>query len=174
MPLFLAIVFLAVPIIEITMLIQVGGAIGVWRTVALVVLTAIIGAAMLRRQGLKTLMAAQESLARNEMPVAELFDGACLLVAGALLLTPGFFTDAVGFLLFVPPVRAAMRGVLARWLANRPNTTIIIDGEVVRRGDEPPPGPRDGRTIEADFRRVEDRKDDDEDPPADSRWGRRR
>jgi len=182
MPAFLALVFLAVPIIEIALLIQVGGMIGVWRTVALVVLTAVIGAALLRAQGMKTLLAAQESLRRNVMPVAELFDGACLLVAGALLLTPGFFTDTIGFLLFVPLLRRALRGWLYRFLSSRPGATIWVDGEVVRGGAPPEPPGGDGRTIEGDFRRIDGaREDDDEDDGGgrgprggNGKWGGRR
>jgi UPF0716 protein FxsA len=173
MPLLLVLIFIGIPIIEITLLIQVGGAIGVWRTVALVILTAIIGGWLLRQQGLRTLMAAQESLARNQMPVNELFDGACLLVAGALLLTPGFFTDAIGFLLFFPPFRALIRLWIAHWIATRPNTTIIIDGEVVRGGpEENRPPPADNRTIEGRFHEV--KNSDDDPPPTDSKWGRGR
>jgi UPF0716 protein FxsA len=182
MPVFLALAFLAVPLVEIALLIQVGGMIGVWNTVALVVLTAVIGAALLRAQGTKTLIAAQESLRRNVMPVAELFDGACLLVAGVLLLTPGFFTDTIGFLLFVPPLRRALRGWLYRFLSSRPGATIWVDGEVVRGA--PPGAPADdGRTIEGDFRRIDGARDeDDEDDDGGGRgprsgngqWGGRR
>ncbi|MPY70066.1 MAG: hypothetical protein GEU92_08260 [Alphaproteobacteria bacterium] len=185
MPVFLALAFLAVPIVEIALLIQVGGMIGVWNTVALVVLTAIIGAALLRAQGTKTLIAAQESLRRNEMPVVELFDGACLLVAGVLLLTPGFFTDTIGFLLFVPPLRRALRGWLFRFLSSRPGATIWVDGEVVRGGAAPGAPADDGRTIEGDFRRIDGARDDNDDDDDDSggssgprsgdgQWGRRR
>ncbi len=109
--------FILVPVIEIGIFIQVGGEIGLWNTLAVIVVTAFIGTAMLRAQGLRTLHRAQESLARQVFPVAEVFDGLCLLVGGALLLTPGFLTDAVGFLLFLPPVRKAIRGILWRHLS---------------------------------------------------------
>ena len=94
--------FIAVPVIEIALFIEVGGRIGLWSTVAIVIVTAFAGTTLLRIQGLSVLRRAQESATRNELPVQEVFDGLCLLVAGVLLLTPGFFTDALGFTLFVP------------------------------------------------------------------------
>ena len=107
--------FIAVPLIEIGLFVQVGGAIGLWPTLAVVVLTAVAGTALLRHQGLGTLGRLQASMDRGEMPLEPVFDGFCLLAAGALLLTPGFFTDAVGFALFVP----AVRGLLRQFFASR-------------------------------------------------------
>ena len=106
MALLILLLFIAVPVIEIALFIQVGGVIGLWSTIGVVILTAMLGTALLRHQGLDTLRRVQESLAENRMPVVEMFDGLCLVMAGALLLTPGFMTDAFGFLLFVPPFRA--------------------------------------------------------------------
>jgi UPF0716 protein FxsA len=106
MRLFLLLV--AIPIIEIALFIEVGGMIGTWPTVAIVILTALIGSIMLRQQGLGILRTMQERLAGGENPGRLLADGAMILFAGALLLTPGFFTDAVGFLLLMPPVRTAV------------------------------------------------------------------
>lgn len=155
MPLVILSLFIAVPLIEIAVFIQVGGVIGLWPTIALVILTAVAGTAMLRAQGLATLRRAQASLERGEAPLREVFDGACLLVAGVLLLTPGFVTDAVGLLLFLPPVRNGLRG----WL-----TGAVRSGRVhVERfhfGGRPPPGgpgPRPGHgpiDIEGDYRDV--------------------
>lgn len=110
---------LLVPVIEISVFIKVGGAIGVGATVGIIVLTAIAGTWLLRRQGISTLFKIRETLDANRMPVRELFDGVCLIAAGVLLLTPGFVTDAVGFLLFIPPLRAVLADyVAARFLAN--------------------------------------------------------
>ena len=105
---YLFLLFLLVPMLEIYLLIQVGGVIGALPTVLLVVLTAFIGAYLLRQQGFATLQKAQESLARGELPAGSLLEGAILLVTGALLLTPGFFTDAVGFICLVPVARQAI------------------------------------------------------------------
>jgi UPF0716 protein FxsA len=101
----LLLLFIVVPIVEITLFIQVGDAIGLWQTIGLVILTAIAGTVLLRVQGLQTLRRAQGALSQGQAPVREVFDGACLLVAGVLLLTPGFMTDAFGLALFLPPVR---------------------------------------------------------------------
>ncbi|WP_135081300.1 FxsA family protein [Terasakiella sp. SH-1] len=106
---FILLLFIAVPVTEIAVFIQVGDIIGLWPTIAIVILTAILGTALLRQQGMNTLMRAQATLNTGHLPTAELFDGACLLFAGALLLTPGFVTDTVGFLLFFPPFRAFLR-----------------------------------------------------------------
>ncbi|MBB4286407.1 FxsA family protein [Roseospira goensis] len=108
MPFLLLIAFIGVPLLEIAVFIQVGGVIGLGWTLVLVVLTAVAGTLLLRAQGLSTLNRARASLDRGEVPMREVFDGACLLVGGALLLTPGFVTDTVGFLLLLPPVRGAL------------------------------------------------------------------
>ncbi len=163
MAVYIALAFILVPIIEIAIFIEVGGEIGLWNTLAVVVVTAIVGTWMLRAQGMKTLRRAQDSLARQVFPVSEVFDGLCLLVGGALLLTPGFLTDALGFLLFLPPVRAAIRGVIQRILSA--SGIIWMDGDGPRTSDSG--GPRrdngEGRTIEGEFREVPpDRRDDDE------------
>lgn len=101
----LLVVFIIVPIVEIALFIQVGGLIGLWPTLASVVLTAIVGTAVLRYQGLQVLRRAQASIEQSRVPVDSVMHGAFLLVAGLLLLTPGFFTDAVGFALLVPSLR---------------------------------------------------------------------
>ena len=102
MALILFLLFLLTPLIEIAVFIEVGSLIGLWPTLGVVVLTAVLGAALWRAQGLSTWARAQETLRAGELPVREVTDGAFLLVAGALLLTPGLVTDAIGFLLLVP------------------------------------------------------------------------
>ncbi len=101
----LLLLFLLVPVIEIYLLIEVGSAIGAMSTIFLVVLTAIVGAALLRWQGFTTLQRVREAMARGEVPAIEMMEGVVLLICGALLLTPGFFTDAIGFLALIPAVR---------------------------------------------------------------------
>lgn len=107
---------IGVPIVEVAVFIEVGGRLGLWPTLATIILTAMAGTALLRQQGLATLQRVRESLEANRFPMAEVFDGLCLLVAGALLLTPGFVTDAAGLLLFVPAVRVALRQAFGRYL----------------------------------------------------------
>ena len=104
MPIFL-IIFIAIPLLEIFLFIQVGGAIGAWLTLFLVVATAVIGINMLRRQGLRTLRNAQLRMAEDKLPAYELLEGLLLLIAAVVLITPGFFTDAVGFALLISRFR---------------------------------------------------------------------
>ena len=104
--LFLA--FLAVPLIEIALFIQVGGAIGLWPTLGIVVLTAILGTWLVRNQGALAMGQLRSSFSNLDDPTEPLAHGAMILIAGALLLTPGFFTDAAGFALLMPPIRHAV------------------------------------------------------------------
>ncbi len=122
-----ALIFLLVPILEIYILIQVGQVIGALWTVFFVVLTAVIGVHLLKSQGLSTFTRAQRKLDGGELPAQELMEGIALIVAGAFLLTPGFFTDGVGFLLLFPPTRAALIQVLA--------SRLMASGRFVVHGD---------------------------------------
>lgn len=99
--------FIAVPLIEIALFIQVGGAIGLWPTLLVVVLTAVIGTHLMRAQGALAMRDLQKSFGELQDPTEPLAHGAMILFSGALLLTPGFFTDAVGFSLLIPSVRRA-------------------------------------------------------------------
>jgi UPF0716 protein FxsA len=101
----LLIAFIAVPVIEIGLFIQVGDIIGLWPTLLIVLLTAIAGTTLVRSQGTQVLSALQGSFQAMRDPTEPLAHGAMILFAGALLLTPGFFTDAFGFLLLFPPFR---------------------------------------------------------------------
>ena len=138
--------FLAIPLVEIWLLIKVGGVIGAFPTVALVVLTAVIGAALVRHQGLATLRRLQDAMARGEAPAIEMLEGVLLLASALLLLTPGFFTDALGFACLIPPVRRA----LALWLLGR--FTMITPAGQGQRHD----GGHQPTTIEGEFRREDE------------------
>ncbi len=98
-------VFFLTPIAEMYLLIEVAGYIDAWPTIGLVMLTAVIGVALLKRQGLATLTRGMGHMERGEVPAREMAEGILLAVAGALLLTPGFITDTIGFLLLFPPTR---------------------------------------------------------------------
>lgn len=104
----LFVAFLAVPLIEIALFVQVGGAIGLFPTLAIVIITAILGTYLVRAQGFAALANLRQSFSQLSDPTEHLAHGAMILFAGALLLTPGFFTDAVGFALLMPPVRLAI------------------------------------------------------------------
>jgi UPF0716 protein FxsA len=148
--------FIGVPLVEIAVFVQVGGWIGLWPTLALVVLTAILGTWQLRAQGLATLLRARDQVDRGALPARELFDGACLLVAGALLLTPGFVTDAAGFLLFLPPVRDKLREFLASYVQASMETRTFVGGEEVGPGGAGRPGGASGPIIDGEFQDVSD------------------
>jgi UPF0716 protein FxsA len=155
--------FIAVPLAEIAVLIKVGGWIGLGPTLALIVLTAIAGAWMLRRQGLAVLRRAQQQMQQGVAPVGEVFEGFCLVIAGALLLTPGFLTDGAGALLLLPPVRA--------WLYRRMRHRIeeqVLSGAGPARQDQPAQD-RAGPVIDVEFDEVPD-----EMPEPRGSWGRRR
>jgi len=143
----LFIAFLVVPLTEIYVLIQVGELIGALPTVVLVVFTAVLGAVLIRAQGLATVARMRQSMDRGELPALELLEGACLLAAGALLLTPGFVTDTVGFVLLVPRLRRALIvAVAARGAGPRTPPPGAP-------GANTPAGP--GRVIEGEYRRED-------------------
>ena len=149
----LFLLFLIVPLVEIYLLIQVGGIIGPWPTIFLVVFTAVLGAWLLRIQGFTTLMRVRTTMAQGGIPAVEMVEGAVLLVSGALLLTPGFFTDTIGFLCLIPSLRRAV----IRWAFGR---FLIPPGF---GGQGPGPGAGDNssqhqspRTLEGEYRREDD------------------
>ncbi len=131
--------FLIIPFIEIYLLLQIGGVIGILPTIFMVVFTAVLGAWLLRRQGLATWMRFQENLNKGVMPAYEMIEGPILLVGGALLLTPGFFTDALGFACLVPQFRKKIaRYVIENHMLqaagfrppqNHQNPQDVIEGE---------------------------------------------
>lgn len=136
--------FIAVPLIEIALFIQVGGWIGLWPTLAVVVLTAIAGTYLVRRQGLTALNDLRRALEELDNPALPLAHGAMILFAGVLLLTPGFFTDTVGILLLIPAVRDAA----LRWLARR------VRVETFTYGRRPEPRTPPGDVIEGDYEEL--------------------
>jgi UPF0716 protein FxsA len=115
----LALLFLGVPIAELYFIIQVGQAVGVLNTLALLVLISVVGAWLAKREGLGVLRRIQRSIEAGRVPGTELVDGFLILLAGALMLTPGFLTDIVAILLLLPPVRAIVRRQLRRAFARR-------------------------------------------------------
>lgn len=140
MPLVILALFIGIPLIEIYLFIAVGGWIGVWPTIGLVILTALVGTTLLRRQGLATLARAQAETEANRLPVRELFDGVCLLFGGMLLLTPGFMTDAFGLALLMPQ----LRGMLGRGLWKLVERSKGVHFSVYGAGGNPQ-GPGNGR-----------------------------
>ncbi|HEV7888082.1 MAG TPA: FxsA family protein [Acidimicrobiales bacterium] len=115
----LFVLFVAVPFAELFVILQVGHAIGVLPTVALLIAMSMLGAALVKREGLGVLRRAQQRINQGEVPGRELVDGVLILFGGALLLTPGFLSDVLGVLLLLPPVRAVLRAAAIRRLRNR-------------------------------------------------------
>lgn len=135
----LLLAFVIVPIVEIALFVEAGGAFGLWPTLAIVLATALLGSTLLRAQGLAALGGLRQRLASGEDPGRVLADGALILVAGVLLLTPGFMTDALGLSLLVPPIRARVIAFLARRI------------HVVQAGRADPRRPARDQTIDGDY-----------------------
>ena len=144
MPFFtLLALLLGVPLLELYLLLTVGSAIGAGATVLLVIGTAVLGAGLLRWQGMVTLTRARDALAAGELPAQEIVEGPVLLLAAVLLLTPGFATDALGFLLLLPPLRRRLAAALIQ------RGSFIQPG---RTPDSARAAPHGARTIDGDYR----------------------
>ena len=150
----LFLILVGVPIIEIGLFIELGGFLGLWPTLAIVVATALLGSYLLRQQGLSTLEELRRTAETGQSPAGPMAHGALILVAGLLLLTPGFFTDSVGFLLMVPPLRS----VLIRWVAARAQMKIYAAAANSQQAPD---------IIDAEFEVMDD------DTPGDSGWTKR-
>jgi UPF0716 protein FxsA len=133
-------VFVGAPLVELYVLIEVGGEIGAIPTIALSVFTAVLGGLLVRMQGLSVVLRVQQALGRDELPAIELLEGAVLLATGVLLLLPGFITDALGFLLLVPALRRAL-------------IVALLKRRGSLRPGGPGPGPDRQGYIEGEFRR---------------------
>jgi len=150
----LFLILVGVPIIEIGLFIQLGGFLGLWPTLAIVVATALIGSMLLRTQGLSTLEELKRTAETGQSPAGPMANGALILVAGLLLLTPGFFTDSFGFLLMVPPIRT----LLIKWIATRAQMKIYASAA---NSQQPPD------VIDGEFEIIDD------DEAGDSGWTKR-
>ncbi len=154
MPLLLLVLFLVVPIAEIYVIVQVGQAIGVLPTIALLIVDGLVGTWLFRREGRKAWQALQEAINAGRVPAKEVADGALVVVGGAFLLAPGFLTDVVGLACVLPPSRAALRGLLTKLVGvrllgpvagpvvggvagRRRRRGAVIDGEVIRDQGKP-------------------------------------
>ncbi len=153
--------FIIIPLVELYVIIAVGERIGAFWTVILVLLTAVIGVNLLRIQGMSTLLRAQRNMAQGAIPAMEMIEGIALAVAGVLLITPGFITDSIGFLLLIP----ASRRAIIRYFMARPSLRASFRGQSTQwqSGPPQPPGsdspeakpPKVGRTIEGEYRRED-------------------
>jgi UPF0716 protein FxsA len=135
-----------VPILELWVIIEVGGLIGVLPTLALLLAMSLLGATLLRQQGRDAWRRFNAALAERRFPGREVADGLMITIGGALLLTPGFVTDGVGLLLLVPPTRAIARRLLRAWVGHR----FVVVGAGAMRGDGPGPRPAGRRDYDFD------------------------
>ncbi len=150
--------FIATPMLEMWILIEVGAVIGSLPTIGLVALTAVIGAWLLNRQGLSTLMRAQQRMEAGSLPATEIVEGLLLAVGGALLLTPGFVTDAIGFACLLPFSRRAIASeILRRGIIRTAPGGFSAGGAEFSDGFRDPDRPHapGNTTIEGDFRRED-------------------
>ncbi|HAE01227.1 MAG TPA: exclusion suppressor FxsA [Rhodospirillaceae bacterium] len=163
MPLLLLLVFIGIPIAEIAVFIVVGDQIGLGWTLASIFATAIIGTALVRHQGLQTLARVRASMDRKELPVQDMISGVCILVAGILLVTPGFVTDTIGFLLLIPPFRLALGASVLTGLMRNGRFTMRSAGGM-GSGSRPPPNGR-GPVIDGEFEEIDENAKKNTDSP---------
>ncbi|MGF1732461.1 FxsA family protein [Photobacterium kasasachensis] len=165
--------FIVVPIIEIALFVQLGGFLGLWPTITLVLVTAVVGASLVRSQGIATLMSVQSRLQQGELPAQQIVEGVMLAVAGVLLLTPGFMTDALGMLVLLP----APRAMLAKQLMSRVKVQNMGSGFSAgfgggqgfsgqgpfdHRSDSFNQRPSDGDVFDGEYERKDEDKDNND------------
>ncbi|HSR66749.1 MAG TPA: FxsA family protein [Acidobacteriota bacterium] len=160
----LLILFILIPAVELMLLVEIGRRIGTLATIGLIVFTGMLGAFLARRQGLKVWRQLQSELSQGRPPAATLVEGVLILVAGAVLMTPGVLTDAFGFLLLIPPCRRVLRKWLFAWFANsvkkgRTHVFVRFPGS-----GRPSPPPGQGPIYDVDQDDVEYESDPDPDP----------
>jgi len=130
--------FIGIPVLEIFLMIKIGGKVGALNTIALIFFTAIIGVYFAKLQGIQTLKSGMINLYQNKLPIYELLSGASIAVAALLLIVPGFFTDVIGFILLIPFTRKIMLKIVLKNKNknNVKNKNNTIDGEIVDKKDE--------------------------------------
>jgi UPF0716 protein FxsA len=163
----LLLIFVLIPVMELSVLIRVGEALGAWTTVGLVLFTAVVGVSLVRSQGLSTLMSVQQKLNRGEAPGQEIVEGMMLAMAGVLLVIPGFITDFIGLLMLTPLTRKPMAALLFKRLQLRvvsqgfggpgfgPGMGPFKNGPFERHPFDKEPG----NTIDGDFEHKTDPSD---------------
>ena len=140
----LLVLFILIPVAELYLFMTLGDMLGIGTTLAIIVLTAFLGAALTKSQGARAMERFRQASAEGRLPHKEVLDGLLILLAGAVLLTPGFLTDTVGFLLLIPPARAVIRGWLAKYLKGKIHVMTPPTG----RQDRPPSPPGDDGFID--------------------------
>ena len=153
MPIVVLLIGLALPLLELTVLVKVGQAIGLWKLLLLLLAMAATGAALLYWQGWSAMRQAQDALLRGEPPVGQMLEGMLLVTAGVLLLVPGLITDAFALVLLVPPLRRAIARGLLRRAGTAGGIHVGTHWSETRRPDAPN---GEGRVIEGEFERIDE------------------
>lgn len=154
MPLFL--LFIALPVLELVVMIQVGAKIGAWSVIGLLFLSAFAGVTLIRWQGFFTLAKARSQLAQGQLPAKAIGHGLLLTLAGVLLIIPGFISDLVGLLLLLPPVRWLLAAMMARKLAAGANFRFSANGTAPETPSMNPVNSRQGTILEGEYRREDE------------------
>jgi UPF0716 protein FxsA len=151
-------IFIVVPIAELAVIIQVGEAIGVWWTIAILVADSVLGSVLMRTQGRAAWRRFNEALADGRIPAREVIDGVLVVFGGAFLLTPGFITDIFGAVFLIPPTRAIVRRLLVRRFGDRMIATARTRAGMTSwpppRNGGPRPGDVDGTAVDLDGERL--------------------
>ena len=132
----LFLLFTLVPAIELYLIIRVGSVIGAFNTILIILFTGVLGAYYARQQGFRVVTSIQEKMQHGTVPGEEMVNGAMLLVGGALLITPGFITDFLGFSLIFPPTREAIKVTVKAWLERRIREGKVVVTRQPGRGDD--------------------------------------
>jgi UPF0716 protein FxsA len=149
----LVLLFIAVPIAELAVIIQVGQAIGVWWTIGILIADSLLGSWLMRHQGRATWRRFNQAVAGGRVPTREVLDGALVIFGGALLLTPGFITDILGLILLIPPSRAVVRAIASRRIAHR----MVMSATRARTA--PADYDVEGTAVDIDADRIEPRRE---------------
>lgn len=165
MRLALLVVLTVLPLIEIAVLVKFGQSVGIWLTLAEVIGSAVVGVAILQRQGMTMFLRTQEAVMRGEPPVGAMLEGGMLVLAGSLLILPGLITDAMGLLLLIPAVRHLLAGRMVAGMFGGATVRVDTFEESPRREPRQDPQSRDGQragdgggpVIEGDFERLDER-----------------
>ena len=147
------VIFIIIPLIELGIFAAVSDHIGLGSALLFALFTAILGGSLVRMQGLQTITSMRGSMDKGQMPVSELFDGFCLVAAGALLITPGFLTDAIGFSLLVPPFRSFLKHVIKN------HTNFAMGAGSFSSHGFSSGAPRDPDIIEGEYENLDDDQD---------------
>ena len=143
--------FIAVPILEVILFITVGKYIGLWNTIIIILITAIIGAILVKSQGISIFNKALEEIKSNKTPILPIFEGIAILIAGAFLLTPGFLTDTIGCILLIPKVRKIIINYVSNYLKKR---SIYSEKSSFYTNDEN----KKNKIFEGSFEEVDDKE----------------